>query len=71
LFARVAAPFTPDAAEAILTGLNASERGWPDATRADVLDTLARGAPIAPPDVLFKKFEDEDLAACKERFGGG
>jgi methionyl-tRNA synthetase len=32
---------------------------------------LPRGLQIVPPDVLFKKIEDEQLAEWGARFGGG
>jgi methionyl-tRNA synthetase len=36
-----------------------------------VWDALPRGNQFAPPEVLFKKIEDTDVAGWAERFGGG
>ncbi len=69
LFAATAFPFVPDAAQAIRAGLGLSgDPVWP---RADFLDELPKGSAIKAPDVLFKKIEDEDVAAWSGRFGGG
>ena len=38
---------------------------------AGLLDALPRGHAFTPPDVLFKKIEDTDVAAWAERFGAG
>ena len=73
LFAIVAQPFIPDAAGVVLDalGVPAERRAWPKAEDAGLLDALPRGLAITPPDVLFKKIEDVDVAAWTERFGGG
>jgi methionyl-tRNA synthetase len=75
LFALIALPFIPDSADTILQALNVETASlrWPsvqDATRADWLDRLPRGAPMAPPPLLFRKIEDADVAAWVEQFGG-
>ena len=72
LFAIVAQPFIPDAAGVALDamGVPADRRGWPKAD-ADLLDTLPRNLAFTPPDVLFKKIEDADVAVWSERFGAG
>jgi methionyl-tRNA synthetase len=36
-----------------------------------VWDALPRGLEVTPPDVLFRKIEDADVAAWAERFNGG
>jgi methionyl-tRNA synthetase len=36
-----------------------------------VWDALPRGHKINPPEVLFKKIEDEQVAELAARFGGG
>jgi methionyl-tRNA synthetase len=73
LYAILAQPFIPDAAKAVLDSIGVPEanRMWPSATDSGLLDALPRGLAITPPDVLFKKIEDEQIAAWTERFGGG
>jgi methionyl-tRNA synthetase len=43
---------------------------WPDESMAEFLDGLTPGQPIHPPDVLFAKITDEQIAAWEARFGG-
>jgi len=71
LFAILAQPFIPDAAKTVLDAIGVPEehRKWPEHI-AGALDALPRGLAITPPDVLFKKIEDSDVAAWAERFGG-
>lgn len=73
LFAILAQPFIPDAAKAVLDALHVPEdvRDWPDPADAAVWDRLPRGQAFTPPDVLFKKIEDADVAAWSARFGAG
>jgi methionyl-tRNA synthetase len=72
LFAAVAFPFVPEAASAIRRGLGLTGApAWPAGPGAALLDDLARNAPIAAPEVLFRKIEDTDLAQWAERFGAG
>lgn len=73
LFALVAQPFIPDAADAVLNGLGvpAAKRVWPKPDDPAALALVDVGQTIAPPDVLFKKIEDADVAAWSERFGAG
>lgn len=68
LFAVLAQPFIPDAARTVLDGLGVPDalRGWPSGAPGDLLNP---GQSITPPDVLFAKIEDADVAAWKERFG--
>jgi methionyl-tRNA synthetase len=72
LFAILAQPFIPDAASAVLDALDVpnENRKWPDPTDRTVWDALPRDHRFTPPDVLFKKIEDADVAAWAERFGG-
>ncbi len=72
LFAILAQPFIPDAATAVLDamGVPKENRNWPAARARSVWDALPRGLAFTPPDVLFKKIEDADIAAWAERFGG-
>jgi methionyl-tRNA synthetase len=71
LYAILAQPFIPDAAKAVLDSIDVPEanRMWPSATDSGLLDALPRGLAITPPDVLFKKIEDEQIAAWAEQFG--
>ncbi len=73
LFAILAQPFIPDAAKTVLDAMGVPEanRTWPKPDDAGLLDALPHGHAFTPPDVLFKKIEDVDLAAWTERFGGG
>jgi len=43
---------------------------WPDEPMAEFLNQLEPGLPIHPPDVLFAKITDEQLAEWATRFGG-
>ena len=43
---------------------------WPDQPMAQELDSLEAGQPINPPDVLFAKISEEQVAEWKTRFGG-
>ena len=72
LYAILAQPFIPDAAKAVLDAIGVPEKNrmWPLASDSGLLDALPRGMSINPPDVLFKKIEDADVAAWTERFGG-
>lgn len=75
LFGIIAQPIIPEAAKMILDAL-----GVPDDRRtmhaddlADVqglLDALPHGLEISPPDVLFRKIEDDQVAEWTEKFGG-
>ncbi|MGE0828691.1 MAG: methionine--tRNA ligase [Hyphomonadaceae bacterium] len=73
LFAILALPFTPDAAEKILDALGVPEtaRKWPNPADPGLLDALPRGHAFTPPDVLFQKIEDAQIAEWTEKFGGG
>ncbi len=72
LFGIIAQPIIPEAAATILDALGAPEanRRWPDPGDPGLLSALPAGLEIAPPPVLFKKVEDEDVSAWMARFGG-
>ncbi|MBP7814564.1 MAG: methionine--tRNA ligase [Phenylobacterium sp.] len=71
LFAKVSEPFIPFAAEKIAGGVGEAFPGaWPTGNGAAVLDILPVGRPVAAPEVLFKKIENDQVAAWLERFGG-
>ncbi|MEQ1618073.1 MAG: methionine--tRNA ligase [Terricaulis sp.] len=71
LFAILAQPFIPDAAKTVLDAMGVPEKNrmWPLASDKGLLDALPRGLVFSPPEVLFKKIEDADVAAWAERFG--
>ncbi|MEZ6002037.1 methionine--tRNA ligase [Hyphomonas sp.] len=75
LFGIIAQPIIPGAAKKILDALNIPEenRNFPaaDTDFAALLDALPHGMAISPPDVLFQKIEDAQVAEWTERFGGG
>jgi methionyl-tRNA synthetase len=73
IYAAIAAPFAPNAAAAIAAalGLGPDALRWPDPERADLLDQVPVGSGFTPPDVLFRKIEDTDVATWGERFGAG
>ncbi len=75
LFGIIAQPIIPGAAKKILDALNIPEenRNFPaaDADFAALLDALPHGMAISPPEVLFQKIEDTQVAEWTERFGGG
>ena len=75
LFGILAQPIIPEAAKMILDALNIPDgnrsmtaKGLSDA-RA-LLDALPHGMAISPPDVLFRKIEDDQVAEWTEKFGG-
>jgi len=73
LFGILAQPFIPEAAAKILDALGVPDdrRSWDfDGPAAKLLDALPHGMAITPPDVLFAKIEDAQLAEWAERFGG-
>ncbi len=71
LFAEIAAPFMPSTAATIRGAFGLADAPtWPTGSAEALLDRLARGAKVTAPDVLFRKIEDADIAAWKERFGG-
>lgn len=72
LFALVAHPVIPFAADRIMTALGLAHEGydWPRASAQEILTSLPPGRPFSPPEVLFKKIEDEQVADWTERFGG-
>jgi len=72
LYALIAAPFMPETAAKILDALHIppDRRAWPGGAAQALLDALPRGLAITPPDVLFRKIENEDVAAWRARFGG-
>jgi len=71
LFAKVSEPFIPFAAETVALSVGESFPGtWPALDGAGTLDILPAGRAVKAPEVLFKKVEDDQVAAWRERFGG-
>ncbi|WP_300381563.1 methionine--tRNA ligase [Henriciella sp.] len=75
LFGIIAQPIIPEAAAMILDALGIPEdrRTLKQDSLDDVaalLDALPHGHEIAPPDVLFRKIEDDQVGEWTERFGG-
>lgn len=71
LYARLSAPFIPFSAAIIAEAVGeAGVTAWPSATDATLLDSLPRGRAVKAPEVLFKKIEDDQVAAWAEQFGG-
>ncbi|WP_022695202.1 methionine--tRNA ligase [Ponticaulis koreensis] len=73
LFGILAQPFIPTAAAKILDALGIPEenRKMPNPDDDNLLDALPHGMKISPPDVLFSKIEDAQVAEWTKRFGGG
>ena len=72
LFGHLSWPFIPDSARKIHQAVMEAPDllPWPDEPMAEFLDGLTAGAPILPPDVLFGKITDEQIAVWEARFGG-
>ncbi len=71
LYARVSAPIIPFAAETIAGAVGeAWPQAWPSTDTAAELSRLEPGRPVRAPDVLFRKIDDEQIAAWTARFGG-
>src|SRR6185295_6432823 len=63
LFAKVAEPFIPFAAETIALSVGESFPGqWPHLDGEGVLAILPPGRAVKAPDVLFRKIEDTQVA---------
>jgi methionyl-tRNA synthetase len=72
LFGHLSWPLIPDAARKIHDSVMKAPDviPWPDEPMAEFLDGLEPGKAIHPPDVLFAKVTDEQIAAWQTRFGG-
>jgi methionyl-tRNA synthetase len=72
LFAHLSWPVIPSAAQKIHAAIMPAPEiiPWPAEPMAAFLDQLEAGQPITPPEVLFAKIADEQLAGWKTRFGG-
>jgi methionyl-tRNA synthetase len=71
LFARVAAPIIPFAAEELCEALGEPwPPTWPSPNAEVELRRIEAGRPVRAPEVLFKKIDDTEIAAWTEQFGG-
>jgi len=72
VMARVAQPIIPVSAKTILDalGIDEDQRSWPSDDGKAMLTALPLGKSVEPPEVLFKKIEEDDITAWTERFGG-
>ena len=71
LYARLSAPFIPFSAAIIAEAVGeAGVTAWPSSTDATLLDSLPRGRSVKAPEVLFRKIEDDQVAAWTEQFAG-
>ena len=73
LFGILCLPIIPETGAKILDALGIPQEHWNFNFRSPegVLNALPPGLAITPPDVLFQKIEDEQVAAWTEQFGGG
>ena len=77
VFGIIAQPIIPDSAKKILDALGIPEanRKMPVGSSAEdfaaLIDAIPRGHSITPPDVLFQKIEDTQVAEWSAQFGGG
>jgi methionyl-tRNA synthetase len=65
----LSAPFIPDAASAMLAGMQTEDRTWPDDV-ATALTALPAGHAFTVPEVLFNKITDEEREDWQQRFSG-
>jgi methionyl-tRNA synthetase len=72
LFGHLAWPVMPTAARAIHQAIQDAPAiiPWPSEPMAQFLDQLDAGQPIHPPEVLFAKVTDEQVAEWRARFSG-
>ncbi|GHC37303.1 methionine--tRNA ligase [Streptomyces cinnamoneus] len=73
LYAIVSAPFIPASAAAMRAAfqLEGDTATWVTQDEARSLTFVPAGTPFTVPPVLFAKITEDDLAAYRERFGGG
>ncbi|MDR3528800.1 MAG: methionine--tRNA ligase [Rhizomicrobium sp.] len=72
LFGHLSWPVIPASAKAVHEAIMTAPDiiPWPDQPMAQFLDQLEAGHEIHPPEVLFAKITEEQLADWKTRFGG-
>ncbi|MCA6093528.1 methionine--tRNA ligase [Streptomyces sp. SCA3-4] len=73
LYAIVSAPFIPASAAAMRSAFQLADdtATWVTQDEAKSLTFVPAGTPFTVPPVLFAKITEDDLAAYRERFGGG
>ncbi|MEU1822833.1 MULTISPECIES: methionine--tRNA ligase [Streptomyces] len=73
LYAIVSEPFIPASAAAMRSAfqLEGDDATWVTQDEARSLTFVPAGTPFTVPPVLFAKITEDDLAAYRERFGGG
>ncbi|MFT5932216.1 MAG: methionyl-tRNA synthetase [Hyphomonas sp.] len=73
LFGILCLPIIPETGAKILDALGIPQEHWNFNFRSPeaLLNALPPGLAITPPDVLFQKIEDEQVAEWTEQFGGG
>ncbi|AZQ72441.1 methionine--tRNA ligase [Streptomyces abikoensis] len=73
LYAIVSEPFIPASAAAMRSAfqLEGDDAAWVTQDEARSLTFVPAGTPFTVPPVLFAKITEDDLAAYRERFGGG
>ncbi|QIE45288.1 methionine--tRNA ligase [Pseudohalocynthiibacter aestuariivivens] len=69
VYAVLSAPFIPDAAAAMLAGMQTDDDSWPDDVPA-ALEALKPGHAFTVPEVLFAKITDEQREEWQARFSG-
>ncbi|MEL7300299.1 MAG: methionine--tRNA ligase [Pseudomonadota bacterium] len=69
VYAVLSAPFIPNAAASMLSGMNTLDMSWPDDV-AEALQALPAGHAFTVPDVLFAKITDDQRTEWAERFSG-
>ena len=69
VYAVLSAPFIPDAAAAMLAGMQTDDDSWPDDVPA-ALQALPPGHVFTVPEVLFAKITDEQREDWQTRFSG-
>jgi len=72
LFGHLSWPIIPTAARKIHGAVMEAPEliPWPDEPMGQFLDGLDAGQEVRPPDMLFAKIADEQIAAWETRFGG-
>ncbi len=69
VYAVLSAPFIPEAAAKMLSGMNTLDTEWPTDVEA-ALKALPEGHAFTVPEVLFAKISDEDREGWQEKFAG-
>ncbi|MGW2598238.1 methionine--tRNA ligase [Streptomyces klenkii] len=73
LYAVISEPFIPQSASALRLAFDLADdtKTWVTADEARSLSFVPAGTSFEVPPVLFAKITEDDLAAYRERFGGG